>query len=123
MRIDLTKESKMKNIAKLSMALALLLAADLPVQAAGMDMSGMEMSANAQGRVVAAEAVGVIDEIDPGKGILTITHEPIKSLGWSAMTMDFVLKDKKSLQKLSKGKKIRFEFVQQRGDYVITSVK
>ena len=113
-----------------SLALAFILGSSLfalqPAFAAGSGMSDMDMSnmdmphaSNAAG----TEAVGVVDGIDADKGIVTISHEPIKSLGWSAMTMDFVVKDKKMLARLSKGKKIHFTFVEQKGDYVITKIK
>jgi len=39
------------------------------------------------------------------------------------MTMAFQVKDKTLLDKLSAGKKVNFEFVQQGKDYVVTSVK
>lgn len=113
----------MKSIAGLSLTMALLLTGYMQADATEMDMSNMAMGSTAQGAAVKNEAVGVVDEIHPDKGTVTISHEAIKSLGWPAMTMDFVLKDKKLLHKLSKGKKIHFEFIQQRGDYVITNLK
>jgi Cu(I)/Ag(I) efflux system protein CusF len=94
-------------------------AADMDMQ--GMDMSGMDHSAHAQD--AENNAVGVIAEIDTAKGVLTISHEAIKSLGWPAMTMDFVLKDKKLMGKLSKGQKVQFSFVKQQGKYLITKIK
>jgi Cu(I)/Ag(I) efflux system protein CusF len=108
----------MKNIAMLSLFLTLFAMAGLP--ASGMDMGNMNSDAaqNAE-----SEAIGVIEEIDAAKGVLTISHEPIKSLGWPAMTMDFVVKDKKMLGKVAKGKKIRFTFIQQHGDYLITKIR
>jgi Cu(I)/Ag(I) efflux system protein CusF len=109
-------------------ALAIILAATLfstwPALAAEHDMGDMNMSnmdmSHAQ---QATEAVGVVEAVNSAKGIVTISHEPIKSLNWPAMTMEFVLKDKKAIAKLSKGKKIQFTFVEKHGDYVITSVK
>lgn len=111
----------MKTTATLSFTLALFLSAQLPAYSADMDMSNMDMSSSA--KAAETEAVGVVDEINAAKGIVTISHEPIKSLGWSAMTMDFVVKDKKILGKLSKGKKVHFTFIEQHGDYLITNVK
>ena len=110
----------MKTTATLSLILALF-AAHLPAQGADMNMPGMDMGAPAKG--AETEAVGVVDEINAAKGIVTISHEPIKSLGWSAMTMDFVVKDKKILGKLAKGKKITFSFIEKHGEYLITKVK
>jgi len=116
----------MKTTATLSFILALFLAAQLPAHAADMemndkDMAGMDMNSSA--KADEAEAVGVVDEINAAKGIVTISHEPIKSLGWPAMTMDFIVKDKQMLGKLSKGKKITFTFIEKHGDYLITKVK
>ena len=113
----------MKPTAKLSFLLALSLTAHLPAYAAGMDMSNMDMSSSSKAQPAATEAVGVVDEVNAAKGTVTISHEPIKSLGWSAMTMEFVVKDKKILAKLAKGKKIHFTFVEQGNDYLITKVK
>jgi Cu(I)/Ag(I) efflux system protein CusF len=111
----------MKTTATLSFILALFASAHLPAQAADMNMDGMNMGAPAKG--AETEAVGVVDEINAAKGIVTISHQPIKSLGWPAMTMDFIVKDKKTLAKLSKGKKITFSFIEKHGDYLITKVK
>jgi Cu(I)/Ag(I) efflux system protein CusF len=52
---------------------------------------------------------------------VTIAHGPVQSLNWPAMTMNFLVKDKALLDRLSSGKKVDFEFVQQGRDYVITS--
>lgn len=111
----------MKILATLSFILVMPLAVQLPACAADMDMPGMNMDRHSQAAEV--HAVGVVDEVDPARNTVTITHEPIKSLGWSAMTMDFVVEDKKMLSKLTKGRKVNFTFIQQHGDYVITKVK
>lgn len=112
----------MRNTAILTFALALFAAGSLP--AVAMDMDGMDMgNMHSAAKNAESEATGVIDEVDAAKGILTISHEPIASLGWPAMTMDFVLKDKKLLGKAAKGKKVQFTFVQQHGDYLITKIR
>ncbi len=108
----------MSKTVMFSFILALCVAGNLP--ASGMDMGHMHDGVAQQAE---SEGVGVIDEIDGAKGVLTISHEPIATLGWPAMTMDFVVKDKKMLGNVSKGKKVRFAFVQQHGDYLITKIK
>ncbi len=107
----------MRSTATLSLILALFLGASLPSQAA-MANSGTGSSAQSE-----TDAVGVVDEINPTKGIVTISHEPIKSLDWPAMTMDFTVQDKKLLGKMAKGKKIHFAFVEHRGNYLITRAR
>ncbi len=106
----------MKSTATLGFILSLFLVAQ-PTQAASAGTS------SSQTQATASEGIGVVDEVDAAKGIVTISHEPIKSLNWPAMTMDFVVKDKKVLAKLAKGKKVHFTFIEQRGDYLITKVK
>jgi Cu(I)/Ag(I) efflux system protein CusF len=54
---------------------------------------------------------------------VTLSHEPIASLGWPAMTMDFSVADKALFGKLVKGKKVRFQFSKQHNRYVITGVR
>jgi len=87
----------------------------------GMDMKGMDSGEKTQGTV--HNAVGVVKNVDPAKSTVTLDHEPVKSLNWSAMTMSFTVKDKALLDRLQTGKKVEFEFVQQGKDNVITSVK
>ncbi len=110
----------MKTTATLSLTLALLMGAPFTAYAE-MDMARMDSTAHAQH--AGDSGVGMIEAVDAKNGTITISHEPIKSLGWPAMTMDFIVKDKKTLGRLAKGKKVNFTFVQQHGDYVITDAK
>lgn len=71
----------------------------------------------------AHKANGTITRVDQSSSKVTIAHGPVQSLKWPPMTMNFVVKDKALLDKLSAGKKVDFEFVQQGRDYVITSAK
>ena len=86
----------------------------------GMDMKGMEKK-DAKGTV--HKAMGVVTKVDAAKNRVTIKHEAVQSLNWPAMTMAFTVKDKAMLEKMSKDRKIDFEFVQQGRDYVLTAVK
>jgi Cu(I)/Ag(I) efflux system protein CusF len=94
----------------------------LPANAVDMDMSNMVMDSSSNTHSAAIEAIGVVDKIDEVEGVITISHEAIKSLDWPAMTMNFSVKDKRLLSKLGKGKKINFMFIHQAGKYVITDV-
>jgi Cu(I)/Ag(I) efflux system periplasmic protein CusF len=82
-----------------------------------MDMGGMSAQATV------TEAVGVVDSVDQAKGMVTLSHEPIASLNWPAMTMDFAVKDKALFNKLIVAKKVQFKFVKQGNRYVVTGVK
>ena len=66
---------------------------------------------------------GVVREVDGAHGLVTIAHDPIASLRWPAMTMNFVVKDKALLDKLAVNKKVEVEFVQLGADYVVIAVK
>jgi Cu(I)/Ag(I) efflux system protein CusF len=68
-------------------------------------------------------ASGTVTTVDQASSKVTISHGPVQTLKWPAMTMTFGVKDKALLGKLSPGKKVDFEFVQQGRDYVVTSAK
>lgn len=68
-------------------------------------------------------ATGIVKKIDAAKGVITIAHEPVRSLNWPAMTMGFMVKDKALLEKFVVGKKVNFEFVPGDKGYVITAIK
>jgi Cu/Ag efflux protein CusF len=72
----------------------------------------------------AHKATGVVKSVDRNKGIVTLAHNPIKSLNWPAMTMDFQVRDKASLATLKPEQKIEFELVEEKkGSYVISRIK
>ena len=90
------------------------------------DMMGKDKKGKTPTKASAAKlhkGVGTVTAVDSTKGKVTIAHGPIQTLKWSAMTMAFGVKEKTLLDKLSTGKKIEFEFVQEGADYIITSAK
>jgi Cu(I)/Ag(I) efflux system protein CusF len=91
--------------------------------AAESGMTGTEMSAPKSPKTQAHAATGVVKKLDLKSGTVTLAHDPVKSLGWPAMTMGFQVKDRTLMDKLAVDRKIAFEFVQQGKDYVITGVK
>ena len=87
-------------------------------------MKGMSMQqANKHSGAVRHEAIGTVKSVNRAEGTVTLAHGPVKSLHWPAMTMDFMVKDKALFDKLSVGKKVDVEIVQQDSKYVITAVK
>jgi len=53
-----------------------------------------------------------------------ISHEPVASLKWPAMTMGFALANPALVEKLKPGTPIAFEFVERKpGEWVITQVE
>lgn len=71
----------------------------------------------------AAEARGTVQSVDTKTGRVKIAHEPVKSLGWPAMTMDFEPADKAMLARLKPGQQVVFIFEQRDKRFVITSIK
>lgn len=68
-------------------------------------------------------ATGTVRAVDLAQGTVRLSHDPIKSLNWPAMTMTFKAKDKAMLEKLKAGAKVEFSFEQSGKDYVITDIK
>lgn len=72
---------------------------------------------------VTHKGTAVVKSVDAEKGTVMLAHDPIPSLRWPSMTMKFIAKDKKMLDKLKPGKKVEFEFIQQDKDYILTRLK
>ena len=73
---------------------------------------------------VTHSAVGTVDEIDAATGRLLITHEPVASLKWPAMTMEFVPANEALARGLKPGASIRFDFVERKpGEWVLTRME
>ena len=66
---------------------------------------------------------GVVKEVDAGKGRIKIEHGPIKSLGWSGMTMFFDVANAGLLTGIKPGDKVTFELSRGKdGQFVITGM-
>jgi Cu/Ag efflux protein CusF len=98
----------------------------------GMDMKGMDMDQKGMdmkmekkksASVKVHKGTGKVTKLDPAANSVTIAHEPVSTMNWSAMTMTFKAKDKALLEKIKPGDKVDFEFVQQGKDYIVTAIK
>lgn len=72
-----------------------------------------------------AETMGVIDKIMADMGMVTLTHQPIESMGWPEMTMAFVTKPE-NLKGLAIGDTVHFRVLEkanENGDFVITTLR
>ena len=68
-------------------------------------------------------ATGVIDALDAKALSAMITHQPVPSLKWPAMTMEFRFANAALMRGLAPGKALDFEFVERgAGEWVITAV-
>jgi len=72
---------------------------------------------------VGHKAAGTVKTIDTKSGTLSVAHEPVASLKWPAMTMDFKAANDALLAGLKPGAAIAFEFVERApGEWVITKI-
>jgi Cu(I)/Ag(I) efflux system membrane fusion protein len=72
---------------------------------------------------VGHQAQGTLEAIN-NDGTVSITHGPIKSLGWPGMTMDFALTNSSLVAGIKPGSAISFELVERApGEYVITKLQ
>ena len=68
-------------------------------------------------------AHGRINSINASTGLVNITHQAIKALGWPGMTMDFQVQDKRVLQALKAGDEVDFDLAKgPSGQYVVTKL-
>jgi len=75
-------------------------------------------------KALSHHAEGTVDEVDAKAGTISISHGPIESLKWPAMTMEFKVANAALLKDLKLGAMVSAEFVErQPGEWVITSVK
>lgn len=66
---------------------------------------------------------GIVKAVDP-TGSVSITHEPIAALKWPAMTMSFLVDDKRLLSRLQAGQQIIFDFEDKgEGKFAITAIR
>ena len=72
---------------------------------------------------VSHHALGTLDSIE-ANGSVMITHDPVASLNWPKMTMEFVPANAALIDKLKPGTAIAFEFVERKpGEWVITKIE
>jgi len=75
-------------------------------------------------KAVAHSAIGRVDEVDAKTGALTITHDPVASLNWPKMTMEFIAANDAIAKSAKPGVPIRFEFVERKpGEWVVTKIE
>lgn len=94
-------------------------------------VGGMENAGPATGKADASaarssghRAQGTVDGVDAKAGTVALSHGPVPSLKWPAMTMEFKVANGALLTTLKPGAKVDFEFVERaQGEWVITGAK
>jgi len=77
-------------------------------------MPGMNRSESAEEHA----AVGTVNSIDRAAGTINISHEPVESAGWPAMTMNFRLANPDGAAEVEPGQRIEFRFTTEGGGTV-----
>jgi len=99
-----------------------LIDAESNLKAALSGFSQPGQGAKAAGAVHQAEAT--VDDIDAKAGTVMLSHGPVASLKWPAMTMEFKVANTALLKDLPPGARVTIDFVErQQGEWVITGVK
>lgn len=100
------------------------MSAAAPAVDAGRDSSRqVGLKSDLPQKTVGHQAQGVLEAINDD-GTVSITHQPIPSLRWPAMTMEFALANTALMTGIAPGSPITFEFVERNpGEWVITRLK
>ena len=65
---------------------------------------------------------GKVNSVDMDAGTINLTHDPIKSLKWPKMTMDFKAHDPLLLKDLKPGEQVDFELTKMEGSYHVMKI-
>ena len=92
---------------------------------------GPDSASSPSGTNAGAQAAQPSGEVHSGNGDITeissdsvtISHGPVESIGWPAMTMTFLAPSPDMLQGLNVGHPVDFQFQQAGDQYVLTSIE
>ncbi|MGC2047732.1 MAG: copper-binding protein [Gallionella sp.] len=90
--------------------IAMLLVGVAPLLLAAQPMADME--AQKKTEQASHRGTGKVAAVDRARLRIKLAHEPIKSLGWSAMLMDFSVTNASLLDGLKEGDAVQFELRQ-----------
>lgn len=65
---------------------------------------------------------GVVNSVNLEAGTINLTHDPIKSLKWPKMTMDFKAHDPALLKDLKPGDQVDFDLMKMDGGYHVMKI-
>jgi Cu(I)/Ag(I) efflux system protein CusF len=123
--LDIQEEVAMKRLVLTVAAFAVLASGTFVLAQRKMeDMKSMDTGKKAAtGAQTTHQAKATVKKVDPTTGVVTLAHEPIKSLDWPSMTMGFKVKDTSLFDKLVVGNQVQVEIVKEGTDYVVTAVE
>lgn len=97
---------------------ALLLALAAPCAAA----QDRDHPAASQQQEAAHQLHGVVNSVNAAAGRVNITHDPVASLKWPKMKMNFKVDDPALIEGLKPGTEVDFELRKVEGEYRITRI-
>lgn len=119
----------MKKTVTFSLLIALALAVGGAVAGEKMgdmkdtDMKNMDMGKKSDAsKLTTHSAVGMVKKIDLKAGTVNLDHEPVPSLKWPAMNMNFKVENPDLLKDVAVGQKVTVTFVKKSSGYVITQL-
>jgi Cu/Ag efflux protein CusF len=65
---------------------------------------------------------GTVNSVDAAGGKVNLSHDPIKTLKWPKMTMDFTVQDPAMLKDIKPGMEVDFELMKMTSTYRITKI-
>lgn len=71
----------------------------------------------------APAAEGEVRKVDLEQGKVTLRHGPLANLDMPAMTMVFTAPDRKLIEGLKQGDKVRFTAEKKDGSYIVTAIE
>ncbi|CAN7765867.1 copper-binding protein [Pseudorhodoferax sp. LjRoot39] len=103
------------------LTIAILTAAAAQASAQGMSMPTKPTTASSSSAMPLVD--GEVLKLDPAAGLVVLKHGDIPNLGMPGMTMGFDLADKKMLNGLKVGDKVRFQAEMLKGKATVTELK
>jgi Cu/Ag efflux protein CusF len=103
--------------------LILLALLALPAIPAAAEDANFVMPMDGRAPAESYQGLGTVNNVNVKAGKVNLSHGPIPSLGWKAMTMSFEVQNKTLLANLKKGQKVSFTLVEARkGQYQISEI-
>ncbi|MDX1251578.1 MAG: copper-binding protein [Pseudomonadota bacterium] len=66
---------------------------------------------------------GAVDKVDAAAGVVILTRDSFKGLGWPDMAMEYTVKDQAMLDNIKAGMKVDFELTRESGGaFVMTRI-
>jgi Cu/Ag efflux protein CusF len=85
-------------------------------------MQGKMPAGSAEPTAKTAHGTGVVKDVDPKNGTITLDHQPIKDLNWPAMTMRFKVAKADLLKGVAVGQHVNFTLQGNDMNPVVTAI-